>query len=47
VNRNVEDLIAALGTQALEHPHPVPWERRAHGVTVDQFLEDLSTSSLD
>jgi transposase-like protein len=43
VNRNVEDLIAALGTQALEHPHPVPWELRAHGVTVDQFLEDLST----
>ena len=47
VNRNVEDLIAALGTQALEHPHPVPWELRAHGVTVDKFLEDLSTLSLD
>jgi len=43
VNRNVEDLIAALGTQALEHPHPVPWELQAQGVTVDQFLEDLST----
>lgn len=43
VNRNVEDLIAALGTQALEHPHPVPPELRARGMTVDQFLDDLST----
>lgn len=43
VNRNVEDRIAALGTQALEHPHPVPWELQAEGITVDQFLEDLST----
>ncbi len=43
VNRNVEDLIAVLGTQALEHPPPVPWELQAEGITVDQFLEDLST----
>jgi transposase-like protein len=43
VNRNVEDLIAALGTQALEHPHPVPPELHTRGMTVDQFLEDLST----
>jgi len=43
VNRNVHDLIGALGTQALEHPHPVPWELRDLGVTLDQFLEDLTT----
>jgi transposase-like protein len=43
VNRNVEDLIATLGTQALEHPHPVPPELHTRGITVDQFLEDLST----
>ncbi|MCI0477017.1 MAG: transposase [Anaerolineales bacterium] len=43
VNRNVEDLIAALGTQALEHPHPVPPELHTRGMTADQFLEDLST----
>jgi transposase-like protein len=43
VNRNVHDLIGALGTQALEHPHPVPWELKATGVTLDQFLEDLTT----
>lgn len=41
VNRNVHDLIAALGTKALEHPQPVPWELT--GLTVDQFLEDLDT----
>jgi transposase-like protein len=41
VNRNVHDLIAALGTRALEHPAPVPWE--LPGMTVDQFLEDLDT----
>lgn len=41
VNRNVADLIATLGTQALEHPHPVPPELQARGVTVEQFLEDL------
>lgn len=39
VNRNVHDLIAALGTKALEHRAPVPWE--LPGMTVDQFLEDL------
>ncbi len=43
VNRNVHNLIGALGTQALEHPHPVPWELKAVGVTLDQFLEDLTT----
>ncbi len=43
VNRNVHDLIGALGTQALEQPHPVPWELKASGVTLDQFLEDLTT----
>lgn len=40
VNRNVHDSIAALGTKALEHPDPVPWEL-AQSVTVEQFLEDL------
>jgi transposase-like protein len=39
VNRNVHDLIAALGTKALEQPDPVPWE--LPGLSVDQFLEDL------
>jgi transposase-like protein len=39
VNRNVHDLIAALGTKALEQPDPVPWE--SPGLSVDQFLEDL------
>lgn len=43
VNRNVEDLIATLGTQALEHPHPVPPELHTRGMSVEQFLEDLST----
>ena len=41
VNRNVHDLIASLGTKALEHPDPVPWE--LSGLTLDQFLEDLDT----
>jgi transposase-like protein len=41
VNRNVHDLIGALGTKALEHPSPVPWE--LPGMTVDQFLDDLDT----
>lgn len=41
VNRNVHDLIAALGTKALEQPDPVPWE--LPGLSVDQFLEDLET----
>jgi transposase-like protein len=40
VNRNVHDLIASLGTKALEHPEPVPWELSPQ-VTVDQFREDL------
>jgi transposase-like protein len=39
VNRNVHDLVAALGTQGLDHPDPVPWE--LPDLTVDQFLEDL------
>ncbi len=41
VNRNVHDLVATLGTKALEHPDPIPPELR--NVTVDQFLEDLQT----
>jgi transposase-like protein len=41
VNRNTHDLIAALGTQALERPDPVP-AGLAH-LSVDQFLEDLAT----
>jgi hypothetical protein len=41
VNRNVHDLIAALGTKALEQPDPVPWE--VPGLSVDQFLEDLDS----
>ena len=44
VNRNVHDLIGALGEKALEHPDPVPWELKAHNVSVDQFLEDLQTA---
>lgn len=44
VNRNVHDLITALGTQALEHPDPVPWELRSSDVSLDQFLEDLQTA---
>lgn len=39
VNRNVHDLVAALGTKALDHPDRVPWEMS--GMTVEQFLEDL------
>jgi transposase-like protein len=39
VNRNVHDLVAQLGTHALEHPDQVPWE--LPDLTVDQFLEDL------
>ncbi len=41
VNRNVHDLIAALGTKSLEQPDPVPWELPR--LSVDQFLEDLDT----
>lgn len=39
VNRNVHDLVAALGTKALDQPDRVPWEMP--GMSVDQFLEDL------
>lgn len=39
VNRNVHELVAQLGTKALEHPDRVPWE--LPDLTVDQFLEDL------
>jgi transposase-like protein len=42
VNRNIHDLVAALGTQALEHPDPVPWELRP-ALTVDRFIQDLTT----
>jgi hypothetical protein len=41
VNRNVHDLVAALGTKALAHPDHVP--RELPGLTVDQFLEDVQT----
>lgn len=39
VNRNVHDLVAALGTKALEHPDCVPWA--LGDMTLDQFREDL------
>lgn len=39
VNRNLHDLVAQLGTKALEHPDRVPGE--LNGLTVEQFLEDL------
>ncbi len=39
VNRNVHDLVAALGTKALEHPDKVPGELPS--MTLDQFLEDV------
>ncbi len=42
VNRNVHDLIASLGTKALEHPDKIPAELGSD-VTFDQFLEDLET----
>jgi transposase-like protein len=38
VNRNVHDLIASLGTKALDHPDRVP---RGLRLSLDQFLEDL------
>lgn len=41
VNRNVHDLVAALGTRALEHPDRVPWELGPQ-MTVDQFIQDLT-----
>lgn len=43
VNRNVHDLLGALGGKALEHLGPVPLELQATDITVDQFLEDLQT----
>jgi transposase-like protein len=43
VNRNVHDLLGALGEKALEHPDPVPPELRGTEITVDQFLEDIQT----
>jgi transposase-like protein len=43
VNRNVQDLLGALGTQALDHPQPVPGELKSSGATLDQFLEDVTT----
>ena len=43
VNRNVHDLLGALGEKALAHPDPVPPELRGTEITVDQFLEDLQT----
>lgn len=42
VNRNVHDLVGALGLKALEHPDPLPWELKGQ-VTVDQFIQDLTT----
>ncbi len=41
VNRNVHDLVAALGTRALEQPDRVPWELGAE-MTVEQFIQDLT-----
>ena len=41
VNRNVHDLVAALGTKALGHPDRVPWE--LPDLTVEHFLEDVQT----
>jgi hypothetical protein len=38
VNRNVHDLIASLGTKALDHPDRVP---RGLRMSVEQFLMDL------
>ena len=38
VNRNVHDLIASLGTKALDHPDRVP---RGLHLSVEQFLTDL------
>ncbi len=40
VNRNVHDLIASLGTKALEHPDRVP---RGLHLSVEQFLADLQS----
>jgi len=43
VNRNVHDLLGALGEKALEHPDPVPPELQGTEITADQFLEDIQT----
>ena len=43
MNRNVHDLLGALGEKALEHPDPVPPELQGTEITVDQFLEDIQT----
>ncbi len=43
VNRNVHDLLGALGEKALEHPDPVPPELQGTEITVDQFGEDIQT----
>ncbi len=42
VNRNVHDLVAALGLKALEHPDAMPRELKGQ-VTVDRFIQDLTT----
>jgi len=38
VNRNIHDLVAALGTKALEHPDRLPGKTE---LSVPQFLDDL------
>jgi hypothetical protein len=43
VNRNVHDLLGAIGEKALEHPDPVPTELQGTALTVDQFLDDVQT----
>lgn len=43
VNRNIHALIGELGMQAIEHPDRIPWELDPTQVSLDQFLEDLST----
>lgn len=43
VNRNVHDLIATVGTHALEHPDRVPEELQVADVSIDQFLEDVQS----
>jgi len=43
VNRNVHDLLGAIGEKALEHPDPVPTELQGTDLTVDHFLDDVQT----
>ncbi len=38
----MQDLVASLGTRALEHPDRLPWELGPQ-MTVDQFIQDLTT----